>query len=429
MTASRSISASTRAICSTSPRRSKASRRCCARRSRLTDADPGKGRKQRALCPYADAGVGSADLACVAMRRSDVSAGMLPIRCHAPRSGQRERSLARCAAWRPGLVLRATILRRHEHRPHHAPEADEFPQLSRRETRRSAQRRGAGRAERRRQDQRARGHLAARRPGAACAAPRSTRSRSAKAMARWAVSAEIEGALGLATLGTGIEPPAAGDASAHAALPDRSRACGLGRSLRRSFARALAGAGHGRACSPVRPRSAAASSTASCSRWIPAIAPASPRSSAALRSRNRLLEDPRRRQPLARRGRARDRRARGRRRARRARETVERLHRRDRRARDGRCLSVRRRSALTADGASCCPTEPAVEVEDRYRAVCATSRARDAAAGRTLDGPQLTDLAVRLRAKEHPAADASTGEQKALLIGLVLAHAGLVTRR
>jgi DNA replication and repair protein RecF len=54
-------------------------------------------------------------------------------------------------------------------------------------------------------------------------------------------------------------------------------------------------------------------------------------------------------------------------------------------------------------------------------------RARDAAAGRTLDGPHLTDLAVSYAAKAIPAADASTGEQKALLIGLVLAHAGLIT--
>ncbi len=70
---------------------------------------------------------------------------------------------------------------------------------------------------------------------------------------------------------------------------------------------------------------------------------------------------------------------------------------------------------------------PAVEIEDRYRAVLRDNRARDAAAGRTLDGPHLTDLAVVHAAKGIPAADASTGEQKALLIGLVLAHAGLLT--
>jgi DNA replication and repair protein RecF len=70
---------------------------------------------------------------------------------------------------------------------------------------------------------------------------------------------------------------------------------------------------------------------------------------------------------------------------------------------------------------------PAVEVEDRYRAVLKENRPRDAAAGRTLDGPHLTDLTVVHAAKGIAAADASTGEQKALLIGLVMAHAGLIT--
>jgi len=51
---------------------------------------------------------------------------------------------------------------------------------------------------------------------------------------------------------------------------------------------------------------------------------------------------------------------------------------------------------------------------------------RDAAAGRTLDGPHLTDLQVVYAPKTMPAREASTGEQKALLIGLVLAHAALV---
>jgi DNA replication and repair protein RecF len=71
-------------------------------------------------------------------------------------------------------------------------------------------------------------------------------------------------------------------------------------------------------------------------------------------------------------------------------------------------------------------THPAIEVEDRYRAVLKENRGRDAAAGRTLDGPHLTDLAVVYAPKGIAARDASTGEQKALLIGLVLAHAGLV---
>ena len=70
--------------------------------------------------------------------------------------------------------------------------------------------------------------------------------------------------------------------------------------------------------------------------------------------------------------------------------------------------------------------EPATSVEDRYREILRNSRARDAAAGRTLDGPHLTDLQVIYAPKNMPARDASTGEQKALLIGLVLAHANLV---
>ena len=71
-------------------------------------------------------------------------------------------------------------------------------------------------------------------------------------------------------------------------------------------------------------------------------------------------------------------------------------------------------------------SEPATAVEDRYREILRDSRARDAAAGRTLDGPHLTDLQVIYAPKNMPARDASTGEQKALLIGLVLAHANLV---
>jgi len=70
--------------------------------------------------------------------------------------------------------------------------------------------------------------------------------------------------------------------------------------------------------------------------------------------------------------------------------------------------------------------DPATAVEDRYREVLRKSRLLDAAAGRTLNGPHLTDLHVIYAPKEMPAKDASTGEQKALLIGLVLAHANLV---
>ena len=71
-------------------------------------------------------------------------------------------------------------------------------------------------------------------------------------------------------------------------------------------------------------------------------------------------------------------------------------------------------------------TLPAVDAEDRYRATLRESRSRDRAAGRTLVGPQASDLLVRHGPKDIAAGTASTGEQKALLIGLVLAHARLV---
>ena len=57
------------------------------------------------------------------------------------------------------------------------------------------------------------------------------------------------------------------------------------------------------------------------------------------------------------------------------------------------------------------------------------NRARDAAAARATEGPHRQDLAVTHRAKAMPAARSSTGEQKALLLGLVLAHADLVADR
>jgi DNA replication and repair protein RecF len=58
-----------------------------------------------------------------------------------------------------------------------------------------------------------------------------------------------------------------------------------------------------------------------------------------------------------------------------------------------------------------------------------SNRPRDAAAGRATEGPHRADLAVLHRSKQMPAAQSSTGEQKALLLGLVLAHAELVAER
>jgi DNA replication and repair protein RecF len=66
---------------------------------------------------------------------------------------------------------------------------------------------------------------------------------------------------------------------------------------------------------------------------------------------------------------------------------------------------------------------------DRLRAELAGGRGRDAAAGRALAGPHRSDLAVMHLEKRQAAHLCSTGEQKALLLGLVLAHAELVAER
>ena len=58
-----------------------------------------------------------------------------------------------------------------------------------------------------------------------------------------------------------------------------------------------------------------------------------------------------------------------------------------------------------------------------------TNRNRDAAAARTTEGPHRQDLIVSHAAKGQQAARSSTGEQKALLLGLVLAHAELVAEK
>jgi DNA replication and repair protein RecF len=68
----------------------------------------------------------------------------------------------------------------------------------------------------------------------------------------------------------------------------------------------------------------------------------------------------------------------------------------------------------------------AADLEDNYRAHLARNRGRDRAAGRTLEGPHRTNLAVRHGPKNIEADLGSTGEQKALLTGLILAHAQLV---
>jgi DNA replication and repair protein RecF len=71
----------------------------------------------------------------------------------------------------------------------------------------------------------------------------------------------------------------------------------------------------------------------------------------------------------------------------------------------------------------------AVDVEDAYARLLRDVRERDRAAGRALDGPHRSDLAVFHGPKATAARHSSTGEQKALLMGLLLAHAELVAAR
>lgn len=240
----------------------------------------------------------------------------------------------------------------------------------------------------------------------------------------WAVAAEVEGALGLVTLGTGTEPAASGDAPA-------ARKCRIDRE---PVGSAAAFADHLRIVWMTPAMDGLFSGPASerrrfLDRLVLAVDAEHPgRVSAlerALRSRNRLLEEP---APdthwldaiehetaelavaVA---------------AARA-ETVGRLQ--------GALAASRAidpafpfaEIALAGWMEDLLRTAPASEVEDRYRAILRDNRARDAAAGRTLDGPHLTDLAVSYGPKAIPAADASTGEQKAVLIRLVLAHANLI---
>lgn len=71
---------------------------------------------------------------------------------------------------------------------------------------------------------------------------------------------------------------------------------------------------------------------------------------------------------------------------------------------------------------------PALAVEDWLRAALAASRGRDAAAGGALYGAHRADLGMADLATGLPAALASTGQQKALLIGVILGHAALLAR-
>ncbi|MBY0318784.1 MAG: DNA replication/repair protein RecF [Reyranella sp.] len=71
-------------------------------------------------------------------------------------------------------------------------------------------------------------------------------------------------------------------------------------------------------------------------------------------------------------------------------------------------------------------TMAALDVEDRLRGELAASRLRDGEAGTTSCGPHRSDLAVRHLDLDLPAAEGSTGQQKAVLVSIALAHARLV---
>ena len=70
---------------------------------------------------------------------------------------------------------------------------------------------------------------------------------------------------------------------------------------------------------------------------------------------------------------------------------------------------------------------PALDAEDRLRARLAANRGIDSQAGITTSGPHRADLGVRHLDRDIPAAEGSTGEQKAVLVAIVLAHARLAT--
>ncbi len=69
---------------------------------------------------------------------------------------------------------------------------------------------------------------------------------------------------------------------------------------------------------------------------------------------------------------------------------------------------------------------PSTEAEDHYLRVLRDNRERDRAARRTLIGPHRSDFLATHGPRNMPAGFCSTGEQKALLVGLILAHAELL---
>lgn len=72
---------------------------------------------------------------------------------------------------------------------------------------------------------------------------------------------------------------------------------------------------------------------------------------------------------------------------------------------------------------------PAVDAEVRFREALEMARGRDAQTGGAMSGPHRTEFAVHHAEKDMPAAECSTGEQKALLVSIVLSDARLQEAR
>jgi DNA replication and repair protein RecF len=85
------------------------------------------------------------------------------------------------------------------------------------------------------------------------------------------------------------------------------------------------------------------------------------------------------------------------------------------------------RARLQLDGEWSLP-EATPDYAPRLKAALVQARARDAAAGRALVGPHRGDLLVTHAEKDRPAAEGSTGEQKALALNLVMAQAQRLAR-
>jgi DNA replication and repair protein RecF len=85
------------------------------------------------------------------------------------------------------------------------------------------------------------------------------------------------------------------------------------------------------------------------------------------------------------------------------------------------------RLALSGEVDAVLAEMPAVAVEDRAREALHAGRAHDAAQGGAVWGPHRTDMLVRYAAKDRPARECSTGEQKALLLSILLAMARELT--